>query len=79
MPAAPWDNAQLRWAISYALDRTALVALAEAGAGVAALHQFTPYDWFTPFEETLQPIFAKYGHDTEPHLEKVEELMTGLG
>ena len=77
--AAPWDNAQLRWAISNALDRTALVALAEGGAGVVALHQFTPYEWFTPFEETLQPIFAQYDLDTDPHPEKVEELMTGLG
>lgn len=77
--AAPWDNAQLRWAISNALDRTALVALAEGGAGVVALHQFTPYEWFTPFEETLLPIFEQYGLDTEPHPEKVEELMTGLG
>lgn len=77
--AAPWDNAQLRWAVSNALDRTALVALAEGGAGVVALHQFTPYEWFTPFEETLQPIFEQYGLDAEPHPEKVEELMTGLG
>lgn len=76
---APWDNAQLRWAVSNAIDRTNLVALAESGAGVAALHQFTPYEWFTPFEETLQPIFAQYGLDNDPHPEKVEELMTGLG
>ncbi len=76
---APWDNAQLRWAVSNAIDRTNLVALAESGAGVTALHQFTPYEWFTPFEETLQPIFEQYGLDNDPHPEKVEELMTGLG
>lgn len=76
---APWDNAQLRWAISNAIDRTSLVALAEGGAGVVALHQFTPYEWFTPFEEALQPIFEHYGLDSVAHPEKVEEIMTGLG
>ena len=77
--AAPWDNAQLRWAISNALDRTKLVALAEGGAGVTAFHQFTPYEWFNPFEEALKPIYAKYGMDAEAHPDKVDELMTGLG
>jgi peptide/nickel transport system substrate-binding protein len=77
--AAPWDNAQLRWAISNAIDREKLVALAEGGAGVTALHQFTPYQWFTPFDEALKPLEEKYGLDTKPHPDKVESLMTGLG
>ncbi len=76
---APWDNAQLRWAISNAIDRTKLVGISESGAGVTALHKFTPYEWFKPFEEALQPIFEKYGLNTEAHPDKVEELMTGLG
>ncbi|MCC6675392.1 MAG: ABC transporter substrate-binding protein [Thermomicrobiales bacterium] len=77
--AAPWDDPKLRWAVSNAIDRTSLVALAEGGAGVVALHQFTPYEWFTPFEETLQPIFEQYGLDTASHLDKSEALMTELG
>ncbi len=77
--AEPWNNAQLRWAVSNAIDRERLVALAEGGAGVAAVHQFTPYEWFTPFEEALQPLYEKYGLDTQAHPDKVEELMTGLG
>lgn len=77
--AAPWDDPQMRWAISNAIDRTSLVALAEGGAGVVALHQFTPYEWFTPFEESLQPIFQQYGLDATAHPEKVDEIMTGLG
>ncbi|HEY7031968.1 MAG TPA: ABC transporter substrate-binding protein [Thermomicrobiales bacterium] len=77
--AAPWDNAQLRWAISNALDREKLVALAEGGAGVTALHQFTPYQWFSPFDEALKPLEEKYGLDTKPHPDKVESIMTGQG
>jgi peptide/nickel transport system substrate-binding protein len=76
---APWDNAQLRWAISHALDRTRLAALAESGAGVAAVHQFTPYEWFTPFEEALKPLYDKYSLAVAANPDKVEELMTGLG
>jgi peptide/nickel transport system substrate-binding protein len=77
--AAPWNNAQLRWAISHAIDRTSLAALAESGAGVAAVHQFTPYEWFTPFEEALQPLYDSYGLSVQANPDKVEELMTGLG
>ncbi|MEZ4622940.1 MAG: hypothetical protein R2867_46615, partial [Caldilineaceae bacterium] len=48
--------------------------------GVAALHQFTPYGWFAPFEERLQnEVFSKYTYDTAAHLDKVEEIMTGKG
>jgi peptide/nickel transport system substrate-binding protein len=77
--AAPWGTKELRWAISYSLDREKLVALAEGGAGVTALHQFTPYEWFAPFEEALQPLYEKYGLDTKPHLDKAEAIMTELG
>lgn len=76
---APYDDKDIRWAISYALDRAKLVELAEAGAGVPALHQFTPYGWFAPFEEALQPIFDKYGYGVAPQLEKSAEIMEGKG
>lgn len=76
--AAPWNSADMRWAISHAIDRTKLVALAEGGAGVTAVHQFTPYDWFTPFEETLTPLYDKYGLKTTANPAKVDELMTKL-
>jgi len=77
--AAPWDNSDLRWAVNYAIDRTKLVALAEGGAGVTALHQFTPYEWFKPFDEALKPLYDKYGLDTSAHPDKVDEIMTKLG
>jgi peptide/nickel transport system substrate-binding protein len=75
----PWNNKDLRWAINYAIDREALVGLAEAGAGVPALHQFTPYEWFQPFEDALQPLYEKYGLDTAAHPDESAELMTGMG
>ncbi|GIV77879.1 ABC transporter substrate-binding protein [Litorilinea aerophila] len=75
----PYNDKDIRWAITYAIDREKLVALAESGAGVPALHQFTPYGWFQPFEEALQEIFAKYGYDTVAHLDKTDEIMTSKG
>ena len=76
---APYDDKDIRWAISYALDRESLVSLAESGAGVTALHKFTPYGWFEPFEEALQEVFAKYDYDINARPDKVVELMEGKG
>ncbi len=77
--AAPWDNVQLRWAVNFAIDRARLVALAEGGAGVTARHQFTPYEWFTPYEEALAPLYEKYQLDDAAHLDRVDSIMAELG
>ena len=77
--AAPFDKPEMRWAINNAIDRTKLVNLAEAGAGVLAYHQFTPYEWFKPFDDSLAPIEQKYGMDANAHLDKVADLMGTMG
>ena len=76
---APYDDVDIRWAITHAIDRERLVALAESGAGVPALHPFTPYGWFAPFEAALQDIFAKYDYGVSANLAKTDEIMTGKG
>ena len=76
---APYNDKDIRWAITYAIDREKLVALAESGAGVPALHQFTPYAWFKPFDDALQDIFAKYDYGTAANLTKTDEIMTSKG
>ena len=75
----PFDDPQIRRAISMAIDRKKLVQLAESGAGVVALHPFTPYDWFEPFDEALQVILARHGYDDEPHPQEVARIMAGKG
>ena len=72
---APFDKAEFRQAINFALDRTKLVNLAEAGAGVVAYHQFTPYVWFDKFDQAIKPTEQKYGLDATAHLDKSSALM----
>ena len=75
----PFDDPQIRRAISLSVDRDKLVKLAESGAGVPALHPFTPYDWFAPFEAALQEIVARNGYDTRAHPRRVAQIMEGKG
>jgi peptide/nickel transport system substrate-binding protein len=77
--AAPFDKAEFRQAINFAIDRTKLVNLAEAGAGVLAYHQFTPYAWFQKFDEAIKPTEQKYGLDATAHPDRVAELLGKLG
>jgi peptide/nickel transport system substrate-binding protein len=77
--AAPFDKAEFRQAINFAIDRTKLVNLAEAGAGVLAYHQFTPYVWFQKFDDAIKPTEQKYGLDPTAHPDKVAQLMGQLG
>ena len=77
--APPFDDPQIRRAISMAIDRKKLVQQAEAGGGGGALHRFTPYRWFAPFDEALQEILARHGYDAEPHLPEVNRIMAGKG
>ena len=75
----PFDDPQIRRAISLAIDREKLVQLAEAGAGLPALHPFTPYDWFAPFDAALQELIARHGYDTKSQLQEVVQLMEAKG
>ncbi len=77
--APPFDKPEMRQAINFAIDRTKLVNLAEAGAGVVAYHQFTPYVWFQKFDDAIKPSEQKYGLDASAHPDKVSELMGKLG
>lgn len=76
---APFDNPQVRRAISLAVDRDKLVELAESGAGVPALHPFTPYEWFAPFIDPLDEMIEARGYGTRAKPEEVVEIMEASG
>ena len=75
----PFDNSQIRWALSLAIDRQRLVELAESGAGLPTVHPFTPYEWLIPLDKSLKELFARLGSDTRAHPERVVEIMEGEG
>ncbi len=76
-PAA--NSKDIRWALSYALNRETLVDNAERGAGSLAYHPITPYSWFDPFEEVLQPIYEKHSLDPQDHYDLVDQRMAAAG
>jgi peptide/nickel transport system substrate-binding protein len=75
----PYNDPDIRWALTYAVDREKLVALAESGAGVPALHPFTPYAWFEPLDKALQETFAEHNYGIQPQPDKVTEIMESKG
>ena len=63
----PFDDPDIRWALSLAIDRERLV------------HLFTPYKWLEPLDRSLREMFARYGCDTRSHPERVAEIMESKG
>lgn len=75
---APFDDPQVRWAISYALDRNAIVDIAWENLTVPAKWMTPDYPSFTPFMDGAKDLFAQY--DTlafDPS--KTAEIMTAAG
>jgi peptide/nickel transport system substrate-binding protein len=60
---APLDNRDVRWAISYALDRNAISALAYDGATVPSWGIWPYYDGNTAFFEAASDVRAQYPSD----------------
>lgn len=54
------QDKRIRHAISDYLDRTKLAAQAENNAGVPTVQMITPYGWFTPFKQAIQPLEQQY-------------------
>ena len=73
------ESKDIRWALNYALNRETLVSNAERGAGTIAYHMITPYSWFDPFEEVLQPIYEKHSLDEVEHYDLIDERMAAAG
>ena len=73
------QSRNIRWALNYAIDRAAVVEMAEHGAGQLAFHPFTPYAWFAPYETRLQQFYDRYSLDETQHLDLVGERMAVAG
>ena len=61
--AKPWDDPTMRWAVSYAIDKTALANNTNEGAGLAAKWLFPDYAGLSKMLEADSDVFAKYPTD----------------
>jgi len=74
----PFKNPELRWAVSYALDRDQAIQVAYDGAGSKQPLFFPSYKSLQPFMDNIKDLFEKYpSNKYDPA--KSEELMKKNG
>ncbi|MBW3632051.1 MAG: ABC transporter substrate-binding protein [Chloroflexi bacterium] len=74
----PWSDPNVRWALSYYLDRQQIIDIAWMGASLPATLFVPDYPPLQPFLEAVQPLIEEH-----PYLEynpaKGDELLTAKG
>ena len=75
---APFDDPNVRWAISYAIDRDALVKFGYLGGGVPTQLPYPAYPPLKPFINAAKDLLTKYPTN-EFNLDKSAQLLTGAG
>ncbi|MGH2616813.1 MAG: ABC transporter substrate-binding protein [Thermomicrobiales bacterium] len=74
----PWSDPNVRWALSYYLDRQQIIDIAWMGASLPSTLFVPDYPPLQPFLEAAQPLIEEY-----PYLEynpaKGDELLTAKG
>jgi peptide/nickel transport system substrate-binding protein len=73
---APWDKKEMRWALSYAMDRQQIVDVVNEGAGATSSFIFPIYRAMTPYLDAAQSTLAPIG---EFNLDKSRQLIEGQG
>jgi len=74
----PLDNPQVRWAISYAIDRNAIAALAYEGGTVPTWGMWPFYNGLQPYFDAIQDIRTQYPSDVFD-ADKSAALLKGAG
>jgi len=75
---APWDDPEMRWAISYAIDREQLVQFGYRGAGEATTVPFPYYPPLMTYIEGIQDLLERYPTNAFD-LAKSDEILTRKG
>mgnify|MGYP000892246539 FL=1 len=75
---APWDQKEARWALSYMIDREAIVALAYEGTTVPAWGIWPNYDGNQPYFDAIADLLEQYPSGTYDPA-KGEELLQSIG
>jgi peptide/nickel transport system substrate-binding protein len=74
----PFTTKEMRWAVSYSIDRQQMVDVALEGAGTLTELPFPYYKPLEPFFEAAKPLLQKYPTN-EFNLDKAAALMEGQG
>jgi peptide/nickel transport system substrate-binding protein len=56
----PWNDPEIRWALSYAIDRQGAIDVAYDGAGQATELPYPAYPPLKPYADAVKPLLAKY-------------------
>lgn len=74
----PFDDPEVRWAMSYAIDRDELIKFAFSGFSSPAQLPYPTYPGLIPYFDSIEDLLAEY-NPNEYNLEKSDEIMTGKG
>ncbi|MCC6630374.1 MAG: ABC transporter substrate-binding protein [Chloroflexi bacterium] len=74
----PFDDPEIRWAISYAINRDQIIKFAFSGFTQATPIPYPDYAGLKPYLEALKPLLEKYPAN-EFNLKKTDEIMTKKG
>jgi peptide/nickel transport system substrate-binding protein len=75
---APFDDPDVRWAISYSLDREEIIQFAFKNTTTAIRLPYPDYPGLRPFMESVSDLLEQYP-TTEFNLDKAAEILTGKG
>jgi peptide/nickel transport system substrate-binding protein len=78
---APWTDRDLRWAVSYLIDRQQLIDVAFAGASTTTqlpMPSAAAYPGLAPFWDAAKPLLDKYPTN-EYNVDKAAALLKGKG
>jgi peptide/nickel transport system substrate-binding protein len=72
----PWDKKEMRWALSYAMNRQQIVDVVNEGAGATSAFIFPSYKALQPYQDAVKDIIAPIG---EFNQDKSRQLIEGQG
>jgi peptide/nickel transport system substrate-binding protein len=74
----PFGDKDIRWALSYAINRDQIIKFAFSGFTSISALPFPPYPGMLPFFESVQDLLQTYD-TTKYDLARVDQIMTGKG
>lgn len=75
---APFNNADFRNAVAYAMNKKQIIEVGMDGAGIAAYLPMAPFDTLTPYAKAVQQQIDQSA-ESNPDPAKSASLMQGLG